>query len=615
MDKIIYGFIFWLLFFALFESSELFMFSKCFSETSVPELEKIEVRNLNNHFDDAANSYYRDRYKALASNQEVHFGDLVLNEVMADPTPVVKLPNAEFIELRNNSSFPVNIKNWVIEVNGKQKILPDYLVGVDSLIILTGNGGEGLFDSYGTNLVIAGLSFPNAGFDLKLYSAENFLIDSLIYTPGMHSSGFSDGGYSLERIDPRRWCGAGANWKTSMNANGGTPGTENSLFRDNRDNTPPSVVSVEVVNPALLEVVISETPEGSSIAGALFSFLPSLPPPDSIRFDPGLKKYFIYFPKGSILNGVSYDLIINGLTDECGNRAEIIHRGFWYYLPKRGDLLISEVLFHPNPQGVDFVEIFNQSGHQVRIDELYLASLDGNQKIKSVYPLSIVPEVLSDGQYGAFTSDPVILLSNYNSLCPECIFGMEMFPPYNSDEGWVVIVNREMEILDEFHYLEQMHNPLLGDVRGVSLERNSFSKATDDPSNWLSASATVGFATPGYRNSAAGVVGEKNQIVHIEPRIFSPNGDGINDRLQITLSPGEPGHVVNIRIYNESGIEIRRLTNNLMIGSHDVVEWDGTNDNNQRVNLGIYLVLVDLFDLQSGTSHFKSACVVTDRLE
>lgn len=543
------------------------------------------------------------------------YADVVFNEIMADPTPVVGLPNAEFIELKSNRNFPVNTKNWILEVNGRQKVLPEKTIEPGTYVIIGGTGGSATWNNYGANIEIAGLLLPNEGAALKLYSAEKQLIDSFNYKPALHRQGFSDGGYALERIDPLRSCGINSNWETSIAVKGGTPGTENSVYRNNADNTPPVVNAVKVVNPSLLEVIVSEIPDAASLKGDIFSFLPSVPVPDSIRFEPGLKKYSVYFPVGAIKNGVNYELIINGLMDECGNRSPVEHREFWYYLPQSGELMISEVLFNPFPGGVDFVEICNLSGRQVKLDEVYLATRDNLLKIKSICMLSEKPAVLEDAAFAAFTSDSAVLLANYYSACPGCIFKMAKFPAYNLDEGWVVLLNKEMEIIDEFHYRENMHYALISDVKGISLERNSFSKPANDPLNWHSASKTVGFATPGYRNSVHEVVSETSQMVTFEPKIFSPNDDGLNDRLYIKLSPGEPDWMVNIRIYNENGLEIRRLANNMVIGSEDVIEWDGTKENHQKAGLGIYIIKVELFGLNSRSKQFKAACVLTDRLE
>ena len=615
MDKNIYGFVFYLLFFALYESSVWNMLNYSFVKVRSDQV--AYSGNQGNYFktETKSRSCYVSIYGVSGEDLPLQFGDIVFNEVMADPFPVVKLPNAEFIELKNTSGSAMNLKNWVLEINGRAKILADQLIMADSFLILSGSGGDLQFAGYGQNFEIAGLSLPNDGFVLKLYSSLKTLIDSLSYTPGMLREGYSNGGYSLERIDPQRICGAVSNWKSSLDSRGGTPGSVNSVYAVNIDSQAPSIVSVKAQTPELLEVSLSEMPDRSLLAGSIFSFQPPFLTSDSVRFDPVYKKYSFYFPKGALSNGAFYELYIKDLVDECGNRMADEHRLFSFYLPKAGDLLINEVLFNPNSDGVDFVELFNQSGRNINLEDLFLAVLDDNLRIKTLYPLSETQKELSDSQYGAFTSDPENLLSGYNSTCQQCIFGMEKFPSYNQAEGWVVLVNKELNVIDQFHYLESMHNPLLTDFKGVSLERSSFAKPTQDRLNWHSASATTGFATPGYRNSAAEVPDKNRPKVHIEPKIFSPNDDGVNDRLVIKLSPGEPDRIANIRIFNESGIEIRRLANNLLLGSADIVEWDGTKNNHQKAPLGIYIVQVELFGLQGGSDHFKSACVLTDRLE
>ncbi|MCX6237104.1 MAG: lamin tail domain-containing protein [Bacteroidia bacterium] len=618
MDKNIYKFIFYLMFFVSFESNGQLMFIDDFEKGQFENWVKPAQWRLHlksNNQTELARDPSSVNDICFSFIPAAQFGDIVFNELMVDPTPVVKLPNTEYIELKNTADFPVNLKNWILEMNGKQKVMPDKTIGSGNFLIISGTGGNALLSGYGTVLEVSGLTLANDGVILKLYSDSKALIDSFSYKPTMHRKGYADGGYSLERIDPMRKCGADLNWETSISDNGGTPGIENSVFRNNLDTIPPSVISVVVPSPVLLEIAISEIPDMLSITGKIFSYSPSLPVPDSIRFDRKLRKYSIHFPKGSIQNGVVYNLIINGLADECGNKSPDLHREFWYYLPKTGDLLINEVLFNPFPGGVDFVEIYNHSGRKIELSDLYLASRDKTLKINTQYQLSGRSAVLMDSQYAAFTSDSAVLLTDYYSSCPGCIFEMQKFPAYNLDEGWVVLLNKEMEIIDEFHYLENMHHPMISDVKGISLERNSFSKSSSDPSNWHSASKTVGFATPGYQNSATEIVSETSDMVTFEPKIFSPNDDGVNDRFLIKLSPAEPGMMVNIRIYNENGLEIKRLANNLMIGSQDIVEWDGTKENHQKAELGFYIINVELFGLQGRKKQFKTVCVLTDRLE
>ena len=54
--------------------------------------------------------------------------DVIVSEFMADPSPVVGLPEAEFIELHNRSANPINLNGWKLSDGGNPATLPTYIL-------------------------------------------------------------------------------------------------------------------------------------------------------------------------------------------------------------------------------------------------------------------------------------------------------------------------------------------------------------------------------------------------------------------------------------------------------------------------------------------------------
>ena len=59
--------------------------------------------------------------------------DVVITEIMADPSPVVGLPNAEFIEIRNVSATAYNLNGWRLsDASATATITTSFLLQPDS---------------------------------------------------------------------------------------------------------------------------------------------------------------------------------------------------------------------------------------------------------------------------------------------------------------------------------------------------------------------------------------------------------------------------------------------------------------------------------------------------
>ena len=188
-------------------------------------------------------------------------------------------------------------------------------------------------------------------------------------------------------------------------------------------------------------------------------------------------------------------------------------------------------------------------------------------------------------------------------------------PGLNNESGTILLLNSNNEIIDQFNYNNSYHDHWITHPEGISLERILFDSPTEEPANWHSAAKSSGGATPGYQNSI--VVKEDNGtgLVSVAPAIFSPNDDGYNDFLEILLNPNATDWLTNIRVYNASGIEIRRLANNLSIGPNDRIIWDGKDDNHNKSSVGIYILHIEMFQQEGHSKSYKISCAITDKLE
>ena len=545
--------------------------------------------------------------------------DVVINEILADPSPPFQLPEWEFIELYNRSACNIDLNNWRITVGSSYKTLPLTTIPAGGYLILTHTDAAVSYQSFGSALGIftSSILLTNSGAIVELKDDDGQIIHSLTYSDTWFNSTYKkDGGWSLEQIDPANPCGEGSNWKESVSATGGTPGTLNSVNAVNPDNQKPSLLKGILVPPDTLNLYFSEILDTSNVLNtASYSVDYNVGNPASAVFSGSTGKIIKLRFNHAFGPDTIFTITVNGqITDCVGNiiPANQSARFALTELPVLNEIVINEVLFDPKSGGVDFVEVYNRSQKVFNMSDVKLVEYKNNI-IEKVYSVTSEGHYIFAGNYVVITTNPNIVAEQYNVLYPSMMIKTTSMPSLNNESGRVTITNRLLETIDDFSYTDDMHFQLLSTFDGISLERINYNLPTQDAKNWHSAAQIAGFATPTYKNSQYAEPGSANGNFSLEPEIFSPDMDGYNDQLYIHYSFDNPGFVANITIFDAAGRKVRSLIANELLATSGFFVWDGLDNNDNKAMLGMYIVYAEVFDLNGTIKHYKKTCVLASK--
>jgi len=382
-----------------------------------------------------------------------------------------------------------------------------------------------------------------------------------------------------------------------------------------QDLSPPTLVEVNLISSDSLTLTYNELLNTSN--SSLFNNIEvnnGIGNPTSININ-DLSPNILEITLGQELtSGTLYTVCSMDIQDLAGNPSEVeCEEIFRVVSPEIGDLFINEILFNPPTGGADFIEIINTSDKFLSLDGLTIANTQNSQSDPIEEGLVMLP-----GEIIAFTKDPEFIIEQYEPLEPAQIIEQEL-PAFNADEGNAMLLfstSGDEITLDSFDYSEDLHFVLLDDEKGVSLEKLDPTAETNGPDSWYSASTIVNFATPGYENSNfQNLPSSSEELVSIPNKVFSPNGDGNEDLLAIQFNLPNPGYVSNIKIYTDRGFLVKNVSNNMLLGTQSTVYWDGITDERILGDIGIYVLLIELFDDQGNKSVVKKTCVLADFID
>ncbi|WP_186753723.1 lamin tail domain-containing protein [Echinicola salinicaeni] len=551
-------------------------------------------------------------YFILSSKTQNNFKDIIINEVMAAPKRDNPLPYAEYIELFNPSDRPFELGGFILANKSREAILPSYSIAPNEYLVLVHEDDEALFDQVDN---ILGLSswprFVNGEDKVLLMDAEGKPLDSLSYSSSSYgSSSKANEGYSLEVVNPFYTCDQTALLRASESPLLGTPGKVNSVFDPTPDQTKPKLLKALVNGP---NSILLEFDEGLSpnLENAIWQFTPTMEI-KNVDFSPNSHNRIVISFEESLKEKIAYQITVGGIRDCSENLIDETNNQASFQIPsiaEKGDIILNEVLFNPRSGTPKFVEIHNHSSKFIDLSGWKLANFH-NETVSNRKSFIKETDIIAPFDYRVITQDIGTLFQEYPKGKKENWIEISTLPSYPIAEGSVILLNPDESLIERFDYSDKFHHEMIQNTKGVSLERFSPEHETNKPENWHSASASHGYATPGYKNSQSY---EHNQFgigLDVKPKIFLPEATGEQPFTTISYQLEEPGFVGTIRIYGTNGLLIKSLCENEVWGISGFYTWNGTNQAGNKVRPGYYIVLAEMLNLNGSLMQIKKTVVV-----
>jgi hypothetical protein len=501
----------------------------------------------------------------------------------------------EFIEVFNKGSDAIDLSGWQItDFDDIDEIIPFYILSGDSNTILSPGEFALIMDpeyiDSGDNYMPYGipscllLTVGNTTIGNELSPKDPIaLISPSGDTVSTYYHPFDAGdGISVERVYP--YSGdIPENWRACEDITGSTPGRENSVysapdfFLDSiwvEENN----VSVLLLNPydamlsGTIEVFDDENRNRVLDEGELIEIftLTDIPQDSSIRLTFSLSAEDVYL--------IGFDLI-----GEIIFRRVRIGNGI-------AELIVNEIMYAPLSDGPpEWIELFNRSQYGFSLDSFRIENIT-----------AAGTEVLAGG-YLIVTSDSADFLGYYGSISSPVL---EMNLSFSNDGDSIFLLDENGFLLDYVVYSGGAAE------RNYSLERVNTDLPAITLTNWGQSIPEGG--TPGALNSLFAEYKRTEIALDVNPKHFTPDGDGVDERCVVSFNLPYLRSEVTLRIYDRRG-HLLRENSDIYGGEQGVWIWDGKCNSDETVSTGLYIVFALIKDADGSSRSIEKTVVSVGR--
>jgi hypothetical protein len=545
--------------------------------------------------------------------------DILINEIMSDPTPSRGLPEVEWVELHNRSAKTFDLANFrIADATSSPAALPTFALLPGGYVVLTANANVAVLQAATPNGQVLGIALStsalnNDGDALTLSDAAGKIIDRVDYGGGCNASAAPYEGVSRERINPNLPCLGNENWRPCPAQIGATLAAQNAAYSTAPDLLLPNLGIAYPESPTSILLTFNKGLDRISAQNpAIYQFSPArtVTAAQQLADNRAQVRLTLATPLEAT---TTYALTLaNGLSDCSGNLAANTDTTYLGLpeKPENQDIVLSEILFNPATGGARYLEFYNRSQKIFDWSEFFLADTSAPVAINA-------RRLFLPGTYHVFSNNPDDIRSRHDNIYPGRVI-CQGLPSLDDNADQIVLYwagGGQSLTVDSFVYSRNLHNALLsiGDREGVALERIRLESPTNVASNWTSASALLTGApgTPTLPNSQSRSTAEpEDELVQIPVARISPDGDNREDFLDILYNLPMEGYFATMTVFDSDGNPVKRLVRQALIGTEGTLRWDGDTDRGEKARPGIHVLFLEIFGPSGEVRRIKKTFAV-----
>lgn len=547
-------------------------------------------------FEDCLGNTMPDTSLTLTIGRAPKYQELLITEVRPHPTDEVSLPLVEYIELYNPTRHHISLGEVVLTQDGGDLMLPSMTLPPSEYVVLTSTRNAPELTGFGNVLgVPSWKSLGKGGEHLQLRSANGQALHQASYPADWY--GDEPEGVSFEMLNIGQPCRGLKNWAASIDPSGGSPGRAHGRGE----------IPTDSKGPELLQAVLSQGREltlffDEPIAFPLTQLFPIeinpvLPPPtwsQQWRTPNSIQLQFLSpLPKGK-----TYEVSVKEVADCSGNVVFDSQKALFVNpdVPKQQDIVLNELLFDPKAGASDFIEIYNTSEKHLDLTGWTVYS---GLEVENGAQLNERPSgwIIGPNEYRVFTGSAALLQAFHPETPAIAIWELDDLPNFPQGAGLAILQDSLGKTFDSLPYENGWHSPFLEISKGVSLERVDVFSPTVSPKNWVSASKTSGYATPGIANSQAmGELESRDELLIADPRVFDPQSPhGSQNRVTLSYILPEPGYSGIITVWNARGSLFATILDHQLVGQRGWTSWNGLRNDGSAADVGPYWVRAEFY--------------------